>query len=380
MKIVLIGIQGSGKSTQGNFLSEKLHLPYLSTGHIFRQMAQEKTPLGRYIKDTINAGILIPDEKTIAIVNEYLSRDEYKNGYILDGFPRTLDQATGFINHVDTVIYLKVPDNEALWRIAHRNDITRDDETLIAIKKRIELFHKFTDPVIEYYRQKNMLFEIRGTKSIQEINQLLMIFFNKVFGKEGFNNWEKKRQQRKILLAIVGLAGSGKTEAADFFVRKGLPKVSFSNIINDYIDENKLQHTEEVHKKLREDFRKKYGMESMAVLSKDKIKKSFKKSPLVVIEGLYSWEEYLYLKKEFSEVEILLISIFAEKTVRYERVNKRKYRVGLGGRDRDIHELTKLNKAVPIAFADYTILNRGTLNEMFEKLEGIYRKVYYGIL
>ena len=74
MKLVLIGIQGAGKSTQGNLLSKRLHIPYLSTGHIFRELAKEKTQLGRYIKETVNAGFLIPDEKTITIVNNYLSR------------------------------------------------------------------------------------------------------------------------------------------------------------------------------------------------------------------------------------------------------------------------------------------------------------------
>ena len=80
MKIILIGIQGSGKSTQGNLLSKKLNIPYLSSGHIFREMAKEKTPIGRYIKETMNAGFLISDEKTLEIVQEYLGRDEYKNG------------------------------------------------------------------------------------------------------------------------------------------------------------------------------------------------------------------------------------------------------------------------------------------------------------
>ncbi|MBI3620494.1 nucleoside monophosphate kinase, partial [Candidatus Roizmanbacteria bacterium] len=77
MKIILIGIQGAGKSTQGNLLSQQLQFPYLSTGHIFRELAKEKTTLGRYIKETLNAGFLIPDEKTIEIVESYLRRPEY---------------------------------------------------------------------------------------------------------------------------------------------------------------------------------------------------------------------------------------------------------------------------------------------------------------
>jgi adenylate kinase len=168
MKIILFGIQGSGKSTQGNLLSEKLKIPYLSTGHIFREMAKEKSPEGRYIKETINAGILIPNEKTLNIVNEYLAKSEYKSGYILDGFPRTVHQAQNFEENIDSVIYLKVSDKEALWRISGRDE-ERDDETLKAIRKRIELFHKHSKPVLDFYQNKSLLIEIDGEQTIEEI-------------------------------------------------------------------------------------------------------------------------------------------------------------------------------------------------------------------
>lgn len=177
MRIVLIGIQGAGKSTQGKLLSEKLGVPYLSTGHIFRVLAGEKTRLGRYIKEVMNAGYLIPDRKTLSIVSEYLCRPEYKKGYILDGFPRTLPQAKAFKEPLDKVIYLRVSDKEALWRLAYRNGNggeARDDETLAAIKKRIDLFHKFTEPVLDYYRQKSILLAVDGERSIEEIHQVIM--------------------------------------------------------------------------------------------------------------------------------------------------------------------------------------------------------------
>jgi adenylate kinase len=173
MKLILIGIQGAGKSTQGNILSEKLGIPYLSTGHIFREMAKEKTTLGRYIKEVMNSGALIPDEKTLEIVSDYLGRPEYQNGYIMDGFPRTTAQAEAFGNGIEKVIYLNVPDREALWRIAHRTDM-REDDTLVAIRKRIELFHEVTKPVIEYYREKGILIEIDGEKSIEEISDVIL--------------------------------------------------------------------------------------------------------------------------------------------------------------------------------------------------------------
>ena len=173
MKIIIIGIQGAGKSTQGNLLSEKLDLPYLSTGHIFREMAKEKTPTGRYIKETMNAGYLIPDDKTLEIVSEYLHRSEYEKGYIMDGFPRTTAQAEAFTNGINKVIYLRVSDKEALWRLSDRDD-NREDDTLKAIRKRIEVFHRFTEPVIEYYRKKGSLLEIDGEKSIKEISKEIL--------------------------------------------------------------------------------------------------------------------------------------------------------------------------------------------------------------
>jgi len=173
MKIILIGIQGAGKSTQGNLLAEKLNLSYLSTGHIFRELAKEKTPTGRYIKETMNAGYLMPDEKALEIVSEYLRRPEYEKGYIMDGFPRTTAQAEAFANGIDKVIYLKVSDKEALWRLAGRDD-NREDETLAAIKKRIDLFHRFTEPVIEYYKRKGILLEIDGEKSIEDIRKEIL--------------------------------------------------------------------------------------------------------------------------------------------------------------------------------------------------------------
>jgi adenylate kinase len=174
MKIIIIGIQGSGKSTQGNFLSEKLKVPYLSTGHIFREMAKEKTPLGRYIKETMTAGFLIPDGKTLTIVEEYLKKPEYQNGYIIDGFPRTCKQAEAFKDKIDKVIYLKVSDKEALWRLSYRNGEVREDETVLAVRKRIELFHEVTKPVIEHYRRKRILVEVDGEKHVEEVSKEIL--------------------------------------------------------------------------------------------------------------------------------------------------------------------------------------------------------------
>lgn len=168
MKIILIGVQGSGKSTQGELLSKEFSVPYLATGQIFRTIAQEDTELGKYLKETMAKGLLVPDEKVLEIVRQYLNRQEYQNGYILDGFPRTLKQAEAFKDGADYVVYLKVSDEEAIKRLAKRNS-NREDDTVTAIQKRIELFHQFTEPVIDYYRTKGILIEVDGEKAVEQI-------------------------------------------------------------------------------------------------------------------------------------------------------------------------------------------------------------------
>lgn len=164
MKLILIGIQGAGKSTQGGLLSEKLQIPYLSSGHVFRQMSREN----RWIKEILASGRLVPDKTVLEIITQYLAKPEYSDGYILDGFPRTVPQAKKFENGVEKVILLDVSDKEALWRISGRSD-ERDDETLQAIRKRIGLFHKETEPVIEFYREQDKLLSIDGEKNIKEV-------------------------------------------------------------------------------------------------------------------------------------------------------------------------------------------------------------------
>lgn len=177
MNILLYGIQGSGKSTQGKLLSRHLHLPYLSTGHIFREMSHEQSRQGRYIKETLAGGLLIPDDITIPIVEEYLRKSEYRKGWILDGFPRTLTQAKKFQERIDVAFYLIVSDKEALWRLSFRKDAKgeiREDETVMALRKRIDLFHRVTKPMLEYYRKKDLLVEIAGERKVEEIIEDIM--------------------------------------------------------------------------------------------------------------------------------------------------------------------------------------------------------------
>jgi len=375
MKLVLLGIQGSGKSTQGNLLSRQLKIPYLSTGHIFREIAKEKTTLGRYMKETMNAGLLIPDDKTIHIVNDYLSRKEYEKGYILDGYPRTTKQAKEFKNNVDKVIYLEIPDKEAIYRLVYRNDRTRQDETLPALKKRIELFHKYTKPVLDLYEKQGKLALVDGTQSIKEVNKEILNSLGKQLIKNQVKSWERKQ---KAITAIVGMPGAGKTEAALFFKKKGLPIISFSNILNDHIDKHRLPHSEEVHQRLREAWRKEHGMAAFAIFGEKQIRDKLSKNMMIVIEGMRSWEEYLYLKKKFPNVRIYILSIYADKHLRYKRISDRRYRgKGMFGEKRDINELIGTNMGSTIAFADFVIKNNFSKEDYYDKLEAVYREIYF---
>ncbi len=374
MNIILLGIQGAGKSTQGNLLSKQLKIPYLSTGHIFREIAQEKSSLGRMVKELINAGSLVPDATTIEVVNQYLARPEYKTGFILDGFPRTFVQAESCTFAITKVIFLELDEKESLWRLVMRKQ-TRDDNTVQAVQHRIKQFHLHTAPVLEFFARKDLLATVDAKLSIKKVNDEILKSLGKHYIKHRLEAWKQKKH---TVVAFVGLSGSGKTEAVQYLANTHtLPIISFSSVINDYVDKNKLEHTEEVHRKLRKEFRTKYGMASMAVLRREEIAKLLKREEVILIEGLYSWEEYLYLQEEFPDARVVLVAVWARKELRWERASRREYRKGLHGAKRDINELTETNKGPAIAFADHLIINNFSLHEFHDKLDEVYRSIIF---
>lgn len=215
MKLIIFGPQGSGKGTYASRISPRYGIPHISTGDIFREAIKNKTELGKKVENFLNNGILVPDEITIQVFKERISRPDSKNGFILDGFPRTKEQAIALdgIIKIDAVINLVVPENILLERLASRVTcvnchtiynlltlkpkkegicdkcggklIQRADETPEAIKKRLQQYKEMSAPLLDYYKQQGYVIDIKVNKNIppeivvEEIVKKLEEFKNK---------------------------------------------------------------------------------------------------------------------------------------------------------------------------------------------------------
>lgn len=209
MRIILLGAPGAGKGTQAKIISEKLNIPHISTGDIFRANIKGNTPLGIRVKEYMDRGDLVPDELTVEIVKDRLGNSDCTNGFILDGFPRTIPQAEYLDNvlkemgiNLDIALQIDVKDEEIIERMSGRRVCTncgatynivfnspkvegicdvcqtpviqRADDSAETVLNRLETYHKQTQPLIDYYKAAGKLKVANGHNEVEETTKRVM--------------------------------------------------------------------------------------------------------------------------------------------------------------------------------------------------------------
>ncbi|MEU3187257.1 adenylate kinase [Streptomyces sp. NPDC006923] len=210
MRIVLVGPPGAGKGTQAAYLAKNLSVPHISTGDLFRANISQGTELGKKAKAYMDAGELVPDEVTIAMARDRMSRPDAGNGFLLDGFPRNLSQAKALDEalkedgvRLDAVLDLEVPEEEVVKRIAGRrvcrNDSShvfhvtysppeqegvcdtcggelyqRDDDSEETVRTRLEVYHTQTEPIIDHYKAQGLVVTISALGKVTEVTERAM--------------------------------------------------------------------------------------------------------------------------------------------------------------------------------------------------------------
>lgn len=204
MKIIMLGAPGAGKGTQAKRIAEKYTIPHISTGDIFRANIKEGTELGKKAKTYMDQGLLVPDELVVDLVVDRVQQSDCSNGYVLDGFPRTIPQAESLDaalaklnDKVDYAINVEVPDENIIKRMSGRRAcvacggtyhiehippkvegicdtcgkelVLRDDDKPETVKKRLDVYHEQTQPLIDYYNGKNILKEVDGTQDMSDV-------------------------------------------------------------------------------------------------------------------------------------------------------------------------------------------------------------------
>ncbi|NOR12133.1 MAG: adenylate kinase [Candidatus Aminicenantes bacterium] len=201
MKIILLGAPGSGKGTQGDLVTKKYSFPRISTGDLLREAVALGTPLGKEAKAIMERGDLVADDLVVKMVEERITKPDCAEGYILDGFPRTINQARKLENidknHQEVVIEIYLPDQVVIDRLSARKIcsncgtiynllghtleaenicnvcsgklIRRDDDKLEVIQARLKVYHEQTEPLVDYYKAKTNYFQINGEGTIEEI-------------------------------------------------------------------------------------------------------------------------------------------------------------------------------------------------------------------
>lgn len=181
-RLLIVGPQGSGKGTQGVRIAESLRIPVVSTGDVFRANVKEGTELGLKVKAIIDAGDLVPDELTSAIVRDRLEQPDASGGFLLDGYPRNLGQVddldgflTGRGEALTGVIELSVPRQESIQRLALRaTEQGRADDTEEAIAKRLAIYESETAPILDVYRSRAIVDAIDGVGTLDQITERIV--------------------------------------------------------------------------------------------------------------------------------------------------------------------------------------------------------------
>ena len=204
MNLILLGAPGAGKGTQAEVICDKLQIPAISTGNIIREALKNGTELGQKAKSYMDSGALVPDEVVIAIIKERLAQEDCKNGFILDGFPRTIPQAESLTEALDKLgqkmdfaIDVDVPDESIINRMSGRRAclscgaayhivynptrvegvcdacgqklVLRDDDKPETVKKRLTVYHEQTQPLIDYYKNQGILKSVDGTQDLNKV-------------------------------------------------------------------------------------------------------------------------------------------------------------------------------------------------------------------
>jgi dephospho-CoA kinase len=178
-------------------------------------------------------------------------------------------------------------------------------------------------------------------------------------------------ETKDTIIAVVGLCGSGKSVVCDYIQSKGYQKVYFGGIVIDEVKRRNLPVIEQNEKEVREELRDRYGMAAMAILSRGKIEEYLHDGQKVLIDGLYSMSEYKVLRETFPY--LTTIAVFTPKKLRYERLSRRETRplTPEQAEERDYAEIDNIEKGGPIAIADYTLVNDGTIDELNSKVERV---------
>ena len=190
MRLILMGPPGAGKGTQAKVISGRLGIPAVSTGDIFRANVSEGTPLGLEAKRYMDAGDYVPDEVTNAMVRDRLSQDDAVEGFLLDGYPRTVAQVAELDamlgdagGALDAVVVLTVDDEELVQRLLHRAETEgRTDDTEDVIRHRQDVYNEQTAPLIAVYADRGLLLEVDGMGAVDEVTERVFSALDKVRG------------------------------------------------------------------------------------------------------------------------------------------------------------------------------------------------------